>query len=320
MSTEIDLSRLLTASTKIDPVFLDSPLRQSPGLDQLFGCRLSLKVESLNPIHSFKGRGAELFAATMLGPGEILVCASAGNFGQGLAWAARRRDHPCTVFTSLHANPLKIAAMRQFGAVVEQAGADFDAAKLAARDHAAKIGARFVEDGAEPAIAEGAGTIGLEIARSLPDLQTIVVPLGNGALLAGVGAALRHLAPQVKIIGVVAAEAPSMKLSIAAGRAIETSSANTIADGIACRVPVPEALTMLRHRVDEVLAVSEEALRRAMQLAYRHLDLAIEPAGIAGLAAIAAEPARFAGQRVATILCGGNLSPDLRQWLTGTDA
>src|SRR5262249_6984264 len=123
MSAEIDLARLMAAPTKIDPVFLETPLRQSVELDRHLGCRLSLKVETLNPIHSFKGRGAELFAATELKQGEALVCASAGNFGQGLAWAARRRGHVCTVFTSLHANPLKIAAMRNFGAVVEQAGA-----------------------------------------------------------------------------------------------------------------------------------------------------------------------------------------------------
>ena len=320
MSIELDMSRLLGASERIDPVFLRTPLRQSAGLDRELGCRLALKVESLTPIHSFKGRGAELFAATMLQPGDVLVCASAGNFGQGLAWAARRRGYRCVVFTSLHANPLKIAAMRGFGAEVRQAGADFDAAKLAARNYAAATGARFVEDGAEPTIAEGAGTIGLEIAAAVPDLQAIVVPLGNGALLAGIGAAMRHLLPAVEVIGVVADRAASMKLSIEAGRPIETASADTIADGIACRVPVPAALAMLQGRLDRVLTVSEDDLRRAMALAYQHLDLAIEPAGIAGLAAIQAQGSIFAGRRVATVLCGGNLTTELRDWLVNTNA
>ncbi|HEX9448940.1 MAG TPA: pyridoxal-phosphate dependent enzyme, partial [Dongiaceae bacterium] len=118
----------------------------------------------------------------------------------------------------------------------------------------------------------------------------------------------------------VASNAPAMKLSIDAGRLIETNSAETIADGIAVRQPVPEALAMLQGRVDDVLMVSEEDLRRAMQLVYRHLDLAIEPAGIAGLAAIQSHPRLFQGKSVATILCGANLTPELRQWLTGDAA
>lgn len=317
MTREIDIDRLLRAAEFIDPVFLNSPLRQASAVDQVLGCTLSLKVECLNPIGSFKGRGTELFAATALQPNEALVCASAGNFGQGLARAAQRRGHDCTVFASEHANPLKIAAMRDFGADVRQVGIDFDAAKAAARAHAHDGGSRFVEDGAEPTIAEGAGTIGLEILTALPSLDAIVVPLGNGALLAGIGAACRRMAPQVEVIGVVAANAPSMKLSIEAGRLIETGTAATIADGIAVRQPVSEALAMLQGRVDDILAVSEDDLRRSMRLIYDHLDLMIEPAGIAGVAAIQAYPERFAGKRVATILCGCNLSPELRAWLTG---
>jgi threonine dehydratase len=315
MTDDIDLGRLLSAAELIDPVFLDTELRRSTALDRLLGCALAVKIECDNPIGSFKGRGTEFFAATALQAGEALVCASAGNFGQGLARAAGRRQQHCTVFAAESANPLKVAAMRRLEAEVWQVGSDFDAAKAAARDHAGKTGQRFVEDGAEPAIAEGAGTIALEIAAALPDLEMIVVPLGNGALLAGIGAALRHVAPQVEIIGVVASNAPAMKLSIEAGHLIETETATTIADGIAVRQPVPAALAMLRGRVDDVVMVDEADLRQAMRLAYGHLDLAIEPAGIAGLAAIQAQPARFRAKRVATILCGANLTPELRQWL-----
>jgi threonine dehydratase len=318
MAGEIDLDRLLKAAGSIDPVFLNSPLAQSPALDQAVGCTLSLKVECLNPIGSFKGRGTELFAAMALQPGQALVCASAGNFGQGLARAAQQRGHACMVFASENANPLKIAAMRDFGAEVRQVGIDFDAAKAAARAYARDSGNRFVEDGAEPTIAEGAGTIAVEILAALPSLEVMIVPLGNGALLAGIGAACRHIAPQVEVIGVVASNAPAMKLSIEAGRLIETDKAATIADGIAVREPVPDALAMLRGRVDDILAVSEDDLRRSMRLIYQHLDLAIEPAGIAGMAAIQANPERFAGKRVSTILCGRNLSPELRVWLASS--
>ncbi len=311
----LDPQRILAARGRIDPVFLDTPLFGAAGLDAALGCTVLAKDETRTPIGSFKGRGTEWFAATALKPGEAVVCASAGNFGQGLARAAAKRGHRCTVFAATTANPLKLEAMRRLGAEVRLAGADFDAAKKAARDHAGAAGERFVEDGAEPAIAEGAGTIGLELAAGAPGLDVAVVPLGNGALLAGVGAALRHAAPGVEIVAVVAAAAPSMQLSLAAGRPVETASADTIADGIAVRVPVPEALTMLAGCYDDIVAVPEAGMRDAMRLAHRHLDCVLEPSGAAALAAILADPARFRGRRVAAILTGGNIAPADRDWL-----
>ena len=315
----IHIANILSALDLIDPVFLNSPLISAPSLDAKLACHVLAKVESANPIGSFKGRGAEYFAATALRPGEAVVCASAGNFGQGLAWAATRRDHACTVFAAETANPVKVEAMRLLGATVFLEGADFDAAKGAARRHAAEHGARFVEDGAEAAIAEGAGTIAMELAQ-VATFDAVVVQLGNGALLAGVGTALRHLAPDTEIIAVVAENAPAMKLSIEAGRAIETGAANTIADGIGVRVPIQETIPLLTSCCDRVVAVSEDAIFEAMVSLRRHLGIVAEPAGAAGLAAIATDPGHFRGRRVATIVCGGNLSPELRERLAGRSA
>lgn len=308
MPRPIAIARIRAASALIDPAFLDSPMARDPGLDAVLGCRLSAKVEFQNPIGSFKGRGAEFFVATELAPGEAIVCASAGNFGQGLARAATRRGHACTVFAAETANPLKIEAMRGFGADVRLAGQDFDAAKAAAKRFAADAGLRFVEDGLEPAIAEGAGTMGLEIAAA-GRFDTMIVPLGNGALLAGVGAALRAASPATRIVAVVAEQAPSMMLSLEAGRMLETEKADTIADGIAIRVPIPEALETLRGLYDDIMPVSEEEIFRAMLLLRRHLGHSVEPSGAVGVAAILADPGRFAGRQVATLLCGANLSP-----------
>jgi threonine dehydratase len=246
-----------------------------------------------------------------LQPGERLVCASAGNFGQGLARAATRRGHACTVFAAETANPVKLDAMRRLGAEVRQAGADFDAAKHAALSHAAGGGLRFVEDGSEAELAEGAGTLALELAASTP-FDAIVVQVGNGALLAGVGTAIRHVAPRAEIIAVVAAAAPAMKLSIDAGQVIETARADTIADGIAVRVPIAATLAHLRACCDDVVAVSEARIFEAMCLVHQHLGVVVEPSGAVGVAAILDDPKRFAGRRVATILCGGNLSPAMR--------
>ena len=312
----IDLAAIQAASRQIDPVFLNTPVVGHAQLDAALGCSFAAKVETLNPIRSFKGRGTECFVAAIQTSGAHLVCASAGNFGQGLARAAAKRGLACTVFAATGANTLKIAAMRALGADVRLEGADFDAAKDAARAFAAASGARFVEDGAEPAIAAGAGTIGLELGAQMPALDDVLVPLGNGALLAGVGAAIRAIQPTARIVAVVAAGAPSMKLSLESGRIVETPAASTIADGIAVRVPVPAALAMLAGRWDETLAVEEADLVRAMRLVHETLGIVVEPAGIAGVAAILANPARFAGRRTASILCGGNVAKaDLRRWL-----
>jgi threonine dehydratase len=314
MALVIDVERIRDAHRHIDGVFLDTPVLSDPGLDAELGCLVLAKDETDNPIGSFKGRGTELFAAIELKSGETVVCASAGNFGQGLARAAVRRGLGCIVYAAETANPLKIEAMRRLGAEVRLSGADFDAAKAAARRDAAAAGLRFVEDGAEAAIAEGAGTIGLELAAAHA-FDVILVPLGNGALLGGVGTAIRHAAPNVEIIGVVAEGAPAMKLSLEAGSVIETERAATMADGIAVRVPVPASLGPLRDCCDGVVAVSEAAIFEAMRLVHGHLRRIVEPSGAVGLAAVVADPARFRGRAVATILCGRNIADGLRERL-----
>jgi threonine dehydratase len=312
---KLSLQNIVAAPGRIDPVFLNSPQLTDTPLDRLLGCRIVAKIETQNPVGSFKGRGTELFAATDLSGGETVVCASAGNFGQGLARAAGRRGQQCVVFAAENANPMKVEAMRGFGADVRLVGSDFDAAKGAAVAYAAERGLRYVEDGSVASIAEGAGTIGLELLEGQQQFDTVVVQLGNGALLAGVGTVLRELSPRSRIIAVVAENAPAMKLSIEAGRPVSTAKADTIADGIAVRVPISGILDLLRQCCDEVLAVREATILEAMRLAHRELGLILEPAGAAGIACLLEDPQRFRGQRVAVLLSGGNISAELRNKL-----
>jgi threonine dehydratase len=311
---DLDITSIVAARQRIAPVFLDSPVMTDAALDAATDCHVLAKAELANPIGCFKGRGADLFCASALEPGARVVCASVGNFGQGMAYATSQRGQACTIFAATQANPVKVDAMRLLGADVRLVGADFDDAKEAARQQAIETGQRWVEDGAEPAIADGAGTIALELLDAA-SFDTLIVPLGNGALLDGVGRVMRALAPHVRVVAVVAAKAPAMKLSLDAERAIATDHANTIADGIAVRVPIASTLSRLRDCCDEVVAVSESDLFTAMQVIHRTLHVVIEPAGAAGLAAILAEPARFTGQRVATVLTGGNITPALRERL-----
>jgi threonine dehydratase len=306
----LSLAAVRRARGVIDPAFLGSPMLAQTSLDQALGLALALKVETLNPIRSFKGRGTEFFAAERLGS-TPLICASAGNFGQGLAYAGRRRGRQVTVFAATGANPMKIEAMAGFGADVRLEGADFDAAKAAARQHAEQIGGIFVEDGAEPEIAEGAGTMALEMLEQGLDADAVLIPLGNGALAAGVALVLKEARPDLEIACVVAAGAPAMKLSLEAKSVVSTKSVSTISDGVAVREPVPYALECLAPLVDETRAVCEEATREAMRLLARHTGLIVEPAGAIGLAALLEDRERFKGRRVATILCGGNVDPAL---------
>jgi threonine dehydratase len=314
-SHRISLERIAQAATLIDPVFLNSPQYLAESLSARLGCRLVVKVETANPIRSFKGRGAEYLAATLEGR-PPLVCASAGNFGQGMAFAARKRGLSLTVFAAVGANPLKVERMRALGAEVRLQGADFDAAKLAARAFAAESGARFIEDSRDVETAEGAGTIGVELLRWPEPFDTLLIPLGNGALIAGIARWVKAHRPATQIIGVSASGAPAMEQSWRSGRMVVLEQIMTIADGIGVRVPVPEALDDLAGLVDDIVLVEDELMLTAMRLAHQELGLVLEPSGAAGMAALLADGDRFRGQLVGTILCGGNLTHEqMREWL-----
>ncbi len=309
----ISIEAIEDAFLRIDPVFLNAPQFELDALNDLLGFRLLCKVETLNPIRSFKGRGADYFVTRRLetSPGPTrLVCASAGNFGQGMAYACRKHGLPLTVFAAEKANPLKLSRMRSLGAEVVLQGHDFDAAKEAARDYAERTGLTFVEDSRDPEITEGAGTIGLELARDPERLDALLIALGNGALINGVGAYFKAKRPETRVIGVVAAGAPAMLESFRQGRSVVTERADTIADGVAVRSPVPEALELLFDTTDEVVAVTDAAILKAMRTALELFGLVLEPAGAVGLAAAQSYRERFLGQRLATVFCGGNLSAE----------
>jgi threonine dehydratase len=310
----LSLEQIERAASVIDPVFRNTPQFESEPLSSAVGANVVLKIETLNPIRSFKGRGADYFIST-LEPDAKLVCASAGNFGQAMAYACRKRGMPLTVFASVNANPLKLERMSALGANLILEGEDFDGAKFAAKRHAAKIGARMIEDGLEPRISEGAGTIGLELAGYALPLDFVLVPLGNGALATGVGRAIKARSPQTRVIAVSAKGAPAMEQSWRTQELVIHNSIDTIADGIGVRVPIPEAVAEMQHTIDEVILINDAATLNAMKLLHKHLGLIVEPSGAIGVAAAALE--QFRGARVATVICGGNLTEaQIREWIT----
>ncbi len=306
------LADIELAAQCIDPVFLHSPQYQYGPLNDALRCHVVLKVETLNPIRSFKGRGADLLVQRASGP---LVCASAGNFGQAMAYAARKRGLPLTVFASVNANPFKIERMRALGGTVMLHGADFDAAKETARNWAAEQGQRFVEDSRDVETAIGAGTIGLELLQSEIDLDVLLVPVGNGALINGIGRAYKDSASAARIIGVQAQGAPAMIESWRARRKVSHASMNTIADGIGVRLPVEEALEDLYPVMDDGVLVSEAGILQAMQLLFHVAGVVVEPSGAVAVAALL-EHQRFQSMKVGVILCGSNLThQQMEEWL-----
>lgn len=302
----ITAAGVAAAAEGIAQEFADTPQYVSPALSRELGAEVVIKVETANPIRSFKGRGGDWLVGCLPDP-TPLACASAGNFGQGVAYAARRRGLEVHVFAAEGANAAKVSAMRDLGADVRLAGGDLDEAKDHARTEAARRGWRFVEDGAEPAVTEGAGTIAVELCRWPEPFDAIVVPVGNGALIGGVGTWMRAVAPATEVIGVVASAAPAMLLSWRGGRAVSTPEAATVADGIAVRVPVDRALGVMADVVDDVVEVGEATLREAADLVSAATGLLAEPAGSAGFAALLADPSRWRGRRVAIPLCGSNV-------------
>jgi threonine dehydratase len=315
-SSGVSADGIEAALRVIDPVFLNTPQFESQALSDELRLRLVLKVETVNPIRSFKGRGTDLYVSQLPAGSSIIVCASAGNFGQGLAYSARKRSLRLVVFAANTANPLKIERMGQLGAEVRLFGDDFDTAKEEARRFAKETGALFVEDGRDPAITEGAGTIGTELGRWSSPFDVVLVPLGDGALLGGIGRWMKARSPKTRIIGVCAAGAPAMALSLQQKKVLSTETASTIADGIAVRVPVPEAVRDLENVFDEILLVEDDTLIQSMKAVFRHHGLVCEPAGVAGVAAAIVYQERFRGTCVATPLTGGNITAaQVRQWL-----
>jgi threonine dehydratase len=306
--SSLSLERIEDAYALIPRIFRDSPQFVAEGLSRQLGLRLLCKVECINPIRSFKGRGAWNFIVQEGRSHEPLITASAGNFGQGLAYAARACGQRVIIFAAITADPGKVAKMRALGAPVRLAGTDFDAAKEEARCFALERGMRFIEDGREPAIAEGAGTIALELCRWPQPIDVVIVPVGNGALINGIGRWMHANAPDCHVIGACAHGAPAMAESWRSGRLCTTAKAETVADTIAVRNPVPKALEEMRATVDDIVLVSDEQLREAVGLLHREIGLVVEHSGAASLAVASQIAARYRDRLVAIVISGGNLA------------
>jgi len=297
--TDLLPERIEAAVAEIPAVFQRTPQFVAERLSLELGRRAVVKVETLNPIGSFKGRGTSLLTRK-LDPAREWVCSTAGNFGQGVAFAARERGAKVQVYVSPAVPGGKVASMRRLGATVDVC----DRPTEVAREYAGETGERqLVVDGLDPAMAEGAGTIGLELAAAGP-FDAAVVQLGDGALISGVACSLKSASRQTRVIGVCASGSPAMARSFAAGRPISDPGTGTIATAIAIEEPVPESFARVTALVDDVVLVDDDELRAAMTLIADALGVLVEPAGAAGVAALRRYGDEIFGERVAVILTG----------------
>jgi threonine dehydratase len=306
----VRLADIEAARTVLEGVAIETPMEDSRWLSALAGGSVRLKCENLQRTGSFKARGAYVRISRLSAEERAhgVVAASAGNHAQGVALAAQLLGIKATVFMPEGAPIPKEKATRGYGAEVIFHGRYLEDALGAAKDFAARTGAVLIHPFDHVDIVAGQGTAGLEIAEQAPDVRTVLVPTGGGGLLAGVAIALKALRPDVRVIGVQAAQAAAWPASLAAGEPVPLESMNTMADGIAVGLPGEVTFAAVRDHVDEVVTVSEDALARAVLAVLERAKMLVEPAGAAAVAALLEEPHRFETPAVA-VLSGGNIDP-----------
>jgi threonine dehydratase len=309
----VTLADVYAARQRIAPHVKRTPVMPSWWLSDASGATVLLKLESLQPTNSFKSRGALNAAMQVLavhGRDVTIVTASAGNHGRAIAWAAEQLGIRAIVFTPKTAPETKTRAIVRHGAELRAVAANYEEAERLAQHHARETGGTFVSPYSHPDVIAGTGTIGLELMEDVPELDAVLVPIGGGGLISGIAIAVKALDPRVAVIGVEAEASSAFSAARAAGRIVEISVGDTIADGLGGNVD-PETMTwpVIRDLVDRIVVVHEDAIRQAVRTLLAEDHLVAEGAGVAAIAA-AAGLAGIEGRRAAAILTGSNIDLD----------
>jgi threonine dehydratase len=299
------------AAERIKGSVIRTPMLVSRTLSEIVGAEVGLKFENLQFTAAYKERGAlnKLLQLTPEERARGVIAASAGNHAQAVAYHAKRLGIPATIVMPAPTPTVKVTQTAGHGATVVLHGDMFDDAYAKARELALENGYVFVHPFDDSKVIAGAGTVGLELLEDAPDLDAIVVPIGGGGLMSGVAIAASALKPGIEMIGVEAELYPSMKCAIEGCQM--PLGGDTLAEGIAVKHPGELTSRILKDLADQVMLVSERDLERAVAMLVGIEKTVVEGAGAAGLAAIIANPAHFAGRKVATVLCGGNIDTHL---------
>lgn len=308
----LDARAVAEAAARIGPHVRRTPTEHSAAISALAGRAAYLKLENLQRTGAFKIRGALNAVLQLEGASRArgVVTASAGNHGQGVAVAAQLAGIPATIVLP-HGVPLaKLTAIQRAGADTVLVDGGYEDAHAAATDLARERGSTYIHAFDDDAVIAGQGTVGSELLDDVPDLDTVVVPVGGGGLIAGVALAAAARQRRPRIVGVQAAGAPAAAESFRLGRLSE-SGASTIADGIAVRRPAERTFAVMQRLVDDVVTVTDEAIARAMVVLLESHKLLAEGAGAAALAAVLEGNGRIRGARVGVVVSGGNVDPNL---------
>jgi threonine dehydratase len=294
-------------------VVKNTPLEKNKTFSNLTNSNIYLKLENLQNTGSFKIRGAynKIYHLTKEEKKKGVVCASAGNHAQGVAYASTLLGVKSTVYMPIFAPPTKIIATKGYGAKVILEGNTYDDAYNAAKKHAYENRLTFIPAFNDNFIIAGQGTIGIEIFEKLKDIDSIVVPIGGGGLISGISIALKQLNPDIKIIGVEAEGAKAMKNSIEKNKVIPMKKMSTIADGIAVKTPGDITFKIIKKNVDNIVTVSDDDISRTMYMLLQRAKLVVEPAGSVSLAALLTKKIDIPSKNIVALLSGGNVNLSL---------
>ncbi len=307
----VQIDDIHAAAARLDGHLLRTPCVESRTLSQLTGCQVFLKFENLQYTASFKERGAcnKLAQLTPEERARGVIAMSAGNHAQGVAYHAQRLGLRAVIVMPRFTPGVKVERTRGFGAEVVLHGDTLDEARAHARTLAAQQGMVFVHPYDDEAIVAGQGTVALEMLADVPELDTLVIAVGGGGLIAGMATVAKALKPGIEVVGVQTERFPAMVNAIKGTHHPQGSS--TIAEGIAVGTPGEVNIPIVRERVDDLLLVDEGDIEQAIVMLLEIEKTLVEGAGAAGLAALLKHPKRFAGRRVGLVLCGGNIDPML---------
>ncbi|MDF2928542.1 MAG: L-threonine ammonia-lyase [Anaerospora sp.] len=311
LSQPLTLSQIKEALQRIRPLVHKTPLQSCRTLSEMSGKNVYLKLENMQKTGSFKLRGAAnmIYGLQAKDAGRGIICASAGNHAQGVAWAAKARNIPAVVVMPSHAPHAKVRATEAYGAKVYLHGASYDDAYAYALQMQQQEQMKFIHAFDDEAVMAGQGTIALEIMAKLFDVDAIVAPVGGGGLLAGIAVAVKEHNPKIKVIGVQAAGAAAMAQSLKQGSIIGLNTVQTIADGIAVKRPGDLTFQYIKKYVDDIVTVTDEEIQEGMLYLLERGKLTAEGAGAAGVAALLAQKLRVTAKNMAVLVSGGNVDP-----------
>jgi threonine dehydratase len=305
----VTFEEVVAARERIAPYLPRTPLYEYPGLSKLLGFPFYLKHENHQPVGAFKVRGGVNLISQLSDEEKArgVLCATRGNHGQSVAYAAKLFGVQAVVVIPEGNNPEKNAAMEDLGADLVVHGKDFDEAVAKAEELKAEHGYRYVHSANDPKLIAGVGTYALEIFETLEAVDAIIVPIGLGSGISGVSIVAKKLSPSTRIIGVQAEKAPAVCLSWREKKIVTTESADTIADGLATRVPASTTLDIINRCVDDIVLLSEQEIIDGIGLLLRETHNLAEGAGAASTAAAFKLRDKLKGKRVVGVLSGGNI-------------